>query len=153
MKLLTLFLSAILIFTACSSTPKPQTPMETLKLYASARKKKDVETMKSLLSEGSLKMSENEAKEKNKTIDEIVLEETLFPENVTQVEFRNEKKEGNNASIEVKTSFGSFETVSFVNENGTWKIAKDKVKDNIQKSVDDQMKQLDDQINQSRQPE
>lgn len=152
MKLLTLFLSAIIIFTACSSTPKPQTPMETLKLYASSRKKKDVETMKSLLSEGSLKMSEDEAKAQNKPLDEIILNETLFAENVTQVEFRNEKKEGDNASIEVKNQFGTFDTVSFVKESGTWKIAKDKFKDNIMKSVDDQIKQMDDQINQSRQP-
>jgi hypothetical protein len=153
MKLLTLFLSAILLFAACSSsTPKPQTPMETLKLYASARKKKDAETMKSLLSANSMKISEDEAKAQNKTIDEVILSETLFSESVTTVEFRNEKSEGENASIEVKNSFGSFDIVSFVKENGTWKIAKDKIKDNIMQSVEEQMKQFDDQINKDRQP-
>lgn len=152
MKLLTIFLSAILFFAGCSNAPKPQTPMETLKLYASARKKKDAETMKSLLSAASLKMSETEAKEKNKPLNDIILEENLFSENVTQVEFRNEKTEGENASVEVKNQFGTFDTVSFIKEDGSWKIAKDKFKDNIMKSVDDQMKQLEDQINKERQP-
>jgi hypothetical protein len=152
MKLVTLLLSAILLITACSNAPKPQTPMETLKLYASARKKKDVDTMKSLLSEGSLKMSEDEAKAQNKTLDEVILNETLFSESVTQVEFRNEKSEGDNASIEVKNSFGSFDIVTFIRENGGWKIAKDKFAENTIKGIEDQMKQLDEQINQGRQP-
>lgn len=116
------------------------------------RKKKDAETMKSLLSANSMKISEDEAKAQNKTIDEVILSETLFAENVTTVEFRNEKSEGENASIEVKNSFGSFDIVSFVKENGSWKIAKDKIKDNIMQSVEEQMKQFDDQINKDRQP-
>ncbi len=152
MKLVIKILLGILLLTSCSSAPEPKTPMETLKLYVAARKKKDAVTMKSLLSKGSIKMSEDEAKASNKPLDEVILGETIFPENVTQVNFRNEKTEGENASIEVNNQFGSFDTISFVKEDDKWKIAKDKFKDNIMQSVDEEMKKLDEQINQGRQP-
>jgi hypothetical protein len=137
---------------ACSSSPKATTPLEALKLYSAARKKKDVPTMKSFLSKGSIKMAEDDAKAQNRPLDEVLLNDTLFPENVSTVEYKNESKTDENATIEVKNQFGIWDRIPFTKENGEWKIAKEKFADEMQKQVDDQMKQLDDSINKERLP-
>ncbi len=108
--------------------------------------------MKQFLSKSSLKMAEDDAKAQNRTLDEVLLNETLFPANVEKVEFKNESTVDESATIEVKNQFGIWDKVPFVKEDGEWKIAKEKFADEMQKSVDDQMKQLDDQINKDRQP-
>ena len=153
MKLLRIIFTIILTFTlfACGS-PKATTPLEALKLYSVARKKKDVATMKQFLSKGSIKMSEDDAKAQNRPLDEVLLNDTLFPENVSTVEFKNEKTVDETATIEVKNQFGIWDSIPFIKEDGIWKIAKEKFADEMQKSVDDQMKQLDNQINKDRQP-
>jgi hypothetical protein len=154
MKLLRIIFIFILAFTlfACSSSPKATTPLEALKGYSIARKKKDVAVMKNFLSKGSIKMAEDDSKAQNRPLDEVLLNDTLFPENVSTVEFKNESKSDENATIEVKNQFGLWDRVPFIKEDGEWKIAKEKFADEMQKQVDDQMKQLDDQINQGRQP-
>ena len=56
------FWSRILIFTmisilgACAGEQKPATPLETFQTYTKAIKKKDITTMKLLLSSGTIKM-------------------------------------------------------------------------------------------------
>ena len=50
---------------ACAASEKPSTPLETLKAYTAAIKKKDTTTMKLLLSDASIKMAEQEAKAQN----------------------------------------------------------------------------------------
>ena len=91
--------------------------------------------MKALLSEGSIKMHENEAKAQNVSLDEIILRETLFTSDQKTLKIRNEKIDGDNATIEVETAPDLFDRVPFVKENGIWKIAKDKFADEIQKQV------------------
>ena len=57
---------------ACSTAPKKTlTPLETLKQYGDAYRKKDITAMKLLLSEESLKMHEQEARAQNTTVDEL----------------------------------------------------------------------------------
>lgn len=154
MKLLQIIFIFILAFTllACSGSPKATTPLEALKLYSVARKKKDVPAMKTFLSKGSIKMAEDDAKAQNRPLDEVILNDTLFPENVSTVEYKNESTTDENATIEVKNQFGMWDRVPFIKEEGNWKIAKEKFADEMQKQVEDQMKQLDDQINQGKQP-
>ena len=80
--------------------------------------------MKTLLSEATIKMDEQEAKAQNVPVDDIVKRETLFIESQKSVEYRDEKIEGDKATLQVKNSFGSWETVPFVREDGVWKIDK-----------------------------
>lgn len=96
--------------------------------------------MKGLLSQGSIKMAENEAKENNVAIDEIILRETLFSPDQKTLKFRHEKIDGETATIEIENSFGSFDRIPFVKENGVWKIAKDKFADEFQKQVEEEQK-------------
>ena len=108
---------------ACSTGQKKTlTPLETLKAYGSAYKKKDLTAMKLLLSQETLQMHEQEAKAQNVTVDDIVKRETLFSEKQTSADFRNEKTEDDKASIEMKDSTGIWNTVQFVKEDGVWKI-------------------------------
>ncbi len=148
-----LILSAVAVFFACAKTEtKPQTPFETLKSYTQAIKRKDTTTMKLLLSAASIKMAEQQAREQNVQLDEIIKNETLFTVNQDRLDFRNEKIEGERATIEVKNSFGSWDTVGFVLEEGVWKIDKQAIANQIQNDVEQRDKQLDDIFNQGRVP-
>ncbi|MCY7348238.1 MAG: hypothetical protein LH614_18755 [Pyrinomonadaceae bacterium] len=144
-------LSVIFIF-ACADVEKPSTPLETLKAYTAAIKKKDLTTMKLLLSNASLKMAEQEAKSQNVTLDEVVKRETLFGENQKTVEFRNEKITDDKATIEMKDSYNKWSVVPFVREEGVWKIDKQGVANQIMQEFEQNDKRLDDLINQGRQP-
>jgi Domain of unknown function (DUF4878) len=136
-------------FGLCScARPKPATPLDTLRAYTQAIKKKDTTEMKLLLSKDSIKMHEQEAKAQNTTLDEVVKREPLFTENQSSVEFRNEKVEGDKANIEMKNSFGMWETVFFVKEDGDWKIDKQGFANQILQQSQQSDQKLNDMINQ-----
>lgn len=150
-KKFTILFSAALLLT-CAEAEKPSTPLETLKAYTAAIKKKDPTTMKLLLSEGSIEMARQEADAQNVALDEIVKRETLFRENQSTVEFRNEKIDGDRATIEMKDSFDTWNTVPFVREEGIWKIDKQGIANQMMLDFERENKRLDDIINQSKQP-
>jgi hypothetical protein len=149
LKILIFSLSLLLI--SCAGDPKPSTPLETFKAYTKAIKQKDTTTMKLLLSDASIKMHQQEAKAQNVDLDDIVKRETLFSETQTSVEFRNEKIEGERATLEVKNSYGAWETVPFVREEGIWKIDKKGFADKMMQEIDQNNRKLDELINQGRQ--
>ena len=144
-------LLSLLLIAGCSAESKPETPIETFKTYISAVKEKDTTKMKLLLSSESIKMHEQEAKAQNLTLDDIVKRETLFTEGQKVVEFRNEKIEGEAATLEVKNSFGTWETIPFVRESGEWRIDKKGYADRLFQDVEQQNQQMDDFINQGKQ--
>ena len=148
--ILTIFTS--LAFMACGENQKLETPLDTLKAYTQAIKRQDTAAMKSLLSKGSLKMAADEAKSQNIATDEVIKRETLFSPEQKGLDYRNEKTEGESATIEVKNSSGTFERIPFIKENGNWKIAKEKYVEEMIKQSDEEMKKLDEQINQGKQP-
>lgn len=148
--ILHIFILAILLFSiSCAGESKPETPLETFKNYTKAIKQKDLTTMKLLLSQETIKMHEQEAKVQNVTLDDIVKRETLFTEDQKSVEFRNEKIEGEKATLEVKNSFGSWETVPFVKEDGTWKIDKKGFANQMIQDIEQKQNEI---FNQGRQP-
>ena len=151
-----LFLSSVLsiavLIVACSGESRPDTPLETFKAYVNAVKQKNTTKMKMLLSSESIKMHEQEAKAQNLTLDDVVKRETLFSEGQKTVEFRNQKIEGDKATLEVKNSFGSWETVPFVREEGEWKIDKKGYADRMIQDFEQNNQQSDELINQGKQP-
>lgn len=149
--LTTLTIFAGLALAACGEDQKLETPLDTLKAYTQAIKRQDTATMKSLLSKGSLKMAADEAKSQNVAADEVIKRETLFLPEQRGLDYRNEKVEGEAATIEVKNSSGTFERIPFIKEGGTWKIAKEKYVEEMMKQSDEDMKKLDEQINQGKQ--
>ena len=96
--------------------------------------------MKLLLSNDSIKMHEKEAKAQNVTLDEMIRRETLLSENQTTVEYKNEKIDGDKATLEVKTAGDVFETLPFVREDGVWKIDKQGYADRMMKDIEEQQK-------------
>jgi len=152
----TLFLTttvlAALAFSACSIEKQPASPVETFQIYVKALKKKDITTMKLLLSKDTIKMHEQEAKAEGVNLDDIVKRETLLGDGQTTVEYRNEKIDGDRATIEFKNSYGIWETLPFVRENGEWKIDKKGYADQMMQDVEQNSQQLDDMIKQGRQP-
>lgn len=141
----------IFLIAACGGEPKPSTPLETLKAYTQAIKKKDTTTMKLLLSQETIKMHEQEAKSQNLTLDDVVTRETLFLPEQKVVEFRNEKIEGDKATIEMKNQYGSYDTVYFVKEEDGWKIDKQGFANQMMEQNEQNNNELDTIINQGKQ--
>ena len=109
--------------------------------------------MKLLLSAETIKMHENEAKAQNLALDDIVKRETLFTEGQKKVEFKDEKIDGDKATLEVKDTFGNWQTLPFVFENDQWKIDKKNYIEKLGFDIEQQNNQaLDDVINQGRIP-
>lgn len=150
LKVLVLLVSFLLIG-SCAEEKAPSTPIETFQTYTKAIKQKDTTTMKLLLSKATIEMHEMEAQAQKVTVDEIVKRETLFTENQKVVRFRNEKINGETATLEVENSFGSWETVPFVKEDGVWKIDKKGFAQRLIEENEKSNQELDNLINQGRQ--
>ncbi len=146
-----LIFTALLLIVSCG-TQKPRTPLDTFKTYTKAIKQKDYATMKLLLSNETIKMHEQEAKAQNVSLDEIIKRETLFGEEQRSVEYRNEKIEDEKATLEVKNSFGSWETVPFVFEDNAWKIDKKSYAERMLQEIEQGNEELDEIINKGKQP-
>lgn len=150
-----LFWSRMIVFAvllaaiSCGVAKEAATPLETFKTYTKAIKQKDTTTMKLLLSDATIKMHQKEAKAQGLTVDDIVKRETLFSESQKTVEFRNEKIDGDKATLEVKNSYGSWETVPFVREDGVWKIDKAGYADQLMKDIEENNKKIDEMIKDS----
>ena len=108
--------------------------------------------MRALLSKGSIKMAEDQAKAQNIPVDEAILRETLFSPDMKTLKFRNEKIDGDNASIEVENPFGSFDRIPFIREDGIWKIAKEKYAEEMIKQAEEDEKKLQETINEGKIP-
>lgn len=98
-----------------------------------------------LLSNATIKMHEQEAKAQNVSVDEIIKRETLLAEGQTTVEYRNEKIDGDKATLQVKSS-GFWQTLPFVREDGVWKIDKQGVMNQMLDDMDERMRKLDESI-------
>lgn len=112
-----LFLSA-----SCARQTRPLTPLDTFKSYNNAVKRKDLTAMKLMLSQASLKMHDEEARARGVTLDDVMKTQSLIGEGQTVVAFKDQKIEGEKATIEVKNENDRWDTIHFVMEDGVWKI-------------------------------
>jgi Domain of unknown function (DUF4878) len=113
-------------------------PTSTFKSFFEAQQKKDVAGMKKTLSKGSMAMLEKGAKAKNQSVDQAITEGFNNPASKTDKipELRNEKIEGENATLEVQDEESKkWETVYFVKEDSDWKIALDKTVEEMLKKI------------------
>lgn len=151
-KIFILFLLCFVASCSGSDAPQTKTPLETLQAYVKAFQKKDYTTMKLLLSAATIKMHQESAKSQGVTLDDIVQRETLISPDRKTAEFRNQKIDGDRATIEMKNSFGAWNTINFVREEGIWKIDKQSFANQIIEQNDQDNKKLDEIFNQGRQP-
>jgi hypothetical protein len=117
-----------------------KSPTQTMRTFVEASMKKDVDGVKNSLSSGSLKMMEGLAKMQGKTLDQTIKEGDAGENEYKEVpEMRNEKIEGDTATLEVKNvKTGEWDTLYFVRETDEWKIALDKsIEEMLKKSLGD----------------
>lgn len=119
-----LAISSLLIIAAAAACGKKasSTPTEGFKAFYEAAKKKDAAAMKKTISKKMLTELEEEAKKENKSFDEFLVSVNL-PDTLPEV--RNEKIEGETATLEVKGRGDSWRPTKFVREDGEWKLASD----------------------------
>ena len=96
--------------------------------------------MKSLLSKGSLDLIEKSAKDQRLTTDDILRKEASVKIQKAP-ETRNEKIEGETATVEVKNeTTGEFDMkMPLVKENGAWKLARDKYIEEVLKKANEEV--------------
>jgi len=139
---LVLVLFAAFSLAGCNSKQlAADSPSNALKQYVAASQKQDIAAMKALLSKGSLELIEKSAKLQNSSADDLLRRESMVKIQKAP-ETRNEKIEGETATVEVKNeTTGEFDMVMpFVREDGAWKLARDKY-------IADLMKKANDEIN------
>lgn len=113
--------------TATSTGSSTSTPTAAFKAYYEAIKEKDTDDLKHLFSKATMSMMEAQAKQTNKQLDDVLkegLEEASKEVPETLPETRNEKIDGETATLEVKDDKkDKWETLHFVREDGDWKIS------------------------------
>lgn len=111
--------------TDTASSGSMATPTDAYKAAYTARKNKDIEGLKKLMSKDVLEFLTMvaEADEKKKaTLDDQLKELCEKPQAAT-AEARNEKLDGDYATIEYLDEKGGWKPMEFVKEDGIWKIA------------------------------
>jgi hypothetical protein len=135
------FLAAVLIAGCAPNQPSAGSPGDVLKQYVAASQRQDIAAMRSLLSKSSISYMEEKARPMKLSVDDVLKKETEVRLQAA-VETRNEKIEGDTATVEVKNpSTGAFDIkYPFVKENGAWKLARDRF-------IEEEMKKANDEIN------
>ena len=129
---------ALLIFAAVACNLTSSSPTSTFKTFFEAQKKKDVPAMKKTLSKGSIDMIEKAAKAQNKSVDDALKEgfESPGAKSDKMPETRNEKIDGENATLEVQDDdTKKWSKIYFVKEEKEWKIALDKTIEELFKNL------------------
>jgi hypothetical protein len=121
--ILTLALAA-LSATGCQKSPS-ESPGATFQAFYEALKNKDVEAYKKTVSKDTLRILERRAQDMNRSLDSYIKLDMEKPTRTLpdKLETRNQKIEGDRATLEVKNTEGSWNTVPFVKEDGQWKIS------------------------------
>lgn len=96
------------------------TPTEAYKFAYAVRKNKDIEGLKRVLSKDALEFFKM-LSEPGESIDKALMEMTETPQAATD-ESRNEKVNGDRATLEYPDAKGKWKTMDFVKEDGNWKI-------------------------------
>jgi hypothetical protein len=107
--------------TSCGGK-KASTPTELFKNFYTAARGKDVAGLKGMMSKEALADSEREAKKRGQTLDDFLAAQgQYFPPNMPEI--RNEKVEGDKASLEFRREgAANWSTARFVKEDGEWKV-------------------------------
>lgn len=110
---------------ACSKGGGNSTPTEAFQTFYNSIKNKDVASAKKVMRKKTLEMMEGEAKKKNKALDDFLKDEFMeqlgkkMPASLPET--RNEKIEGENATLEMKDGEDWRPTRFFKEEDG-WKV-------------------------------
>lgn len=110
---------------ACSKGGGNATPTQAFQTYYNSIKNNDVAGVKSIMMKSDMAEIEAEAKKKNKSLDDFIKDEVIsqvarkIPAEMP--EMRNEKIEGDTATLEVKDG-ENWRPARFAKEDGVWKM-------------------------------
>ena len=107
--------------TETASSGSMATPTDAYKFAYNCRKRKDIECLKKVMSKDVIQFFTEIGKEDKKSADDMLKELVEKPQAVT-VESRNEKIEGDYASIEYKDETGAWKTMDFEKVGSDWKM-------------------------------
>lgn len=117
-------LVAVMLTAALASCggKKAATPTELFKNFYTAARGKDVAALKGMMSREALADTEREAKKRGQSLDDFLAGQgQYFPPNMPEI--RNEKVEGDKASLEFRREgAANWSTAWFVKEDGEWKV-------------------------------
>lgn len=108
-----------------AAKPVAATPTETTRHLFDAMKSKDLAALKGFFTRKVLAVMQAEAKRQNKSLDDVLMgfiDATPVPATFNA---RNEKIEGEHASVETMDDEGHYSPIEFVKEDGAWKLALD----------------------------
>jgi hypothetical protein len=117
-----------------TGTPGAGSPTAAIRAYYQAAINKDYETAKKYLSAGTIKLMEEEAKKENKSFDEAFKASINESGTTTMPEFSNEQISGDTATVDIKGSGDEQGQMPLVKEGGEWKLALDKLVDELKKA-------------------
>jgi hypothetical protein len=105
-------------------------PEAVLKASFDAAKRKDVAAFKKSIATADMKSLEEAMKGSGQNLDELLKKQLEQPEipMPDTLETRNEKIEGDKASVEYKDAKGNWKTANFIKEGSEWKITLDDAK-------------------------
>jgi hypothetical protein len=106
---------------ASSGSINLATPTEAYKTGYFARKNKDIATLKKVMSKDALAFLTDIGKIDNKTLDQMLKEMTEKPQ-ASSPETRNEKINGNRATLEYLDEKGKWVVMDFGKDGNDWKI-------------------------------
>jgi len=105
-----------------ASTGSLATPSDAYATAYDMRKKKDVAGLKKVMSKDALDFIEIMGKEEKKTIDDLLKDLTERPQ-AEKVAVRNEKIDGDHATLEYMDENGEWQTMDFDLEGKEWKLS------------------------------
>lgn len=103
------------------ATADPGSPTAAYHAAYTARKNKDIAGLKALMSKDIIEFFELVGKEEKKSVDDMLRELADRPQAATS-EARNEKINGDKATIEYLDEDGKWRPMDFVKEDGKWKL-------------------------------
>jgi len=98
------------------------TPTATYKAAYDAIKSKDTAAFKKVITKKDLQEIEDEAKQARKTSDEMLREVMDTFKLPAAAESKDEKIDGDKATLQVKSENDQWNTINFVKEDGEWKM-------------------------------
>ena len=124
-----LLLALIALSAAACEKSTGASPGAIFQAFYESLKNKDVEAYKKTVSKNTLQILERRAKEMDRTLDVYIKMDMDKPTRKLpdKLETRNEKIEGDRATLEVKNTEGGWNTVPFVKEDGQWKVSIDEI--------------------------
>lgn len=105
---------------ACKSAGS--SPTATYKAAYAAMKNKDTAGFKKVLSKKDLAEMEDDAKQANKSSDDLLKEVMSAFKLPKSDESKDEKINGDTATLQVRNEKDEWETINFIKEDGEWKM-------------------------------